>query len=155
MKRLKGIKTLIVSAMIGLIIPGYALAQKTFVFDPSQRKWSAYENNNLIKSGVASGGANYCADIHRRCHTPTGVFSVRSKGGPGCKSSRYPLPRGGAPMPYCMHFTKFYAIHGSNDVPSSRNASHGCIRVHNEAAQWLSANFMNIGTRVIVKSYGR
>ncbi len=153
MKRLKGIKALVVSTMIGLIIPGYALAQKTFVFDPVQHKWFAYENGNLVKSGVASGGSNYCADIHRRCHTPVGVFSVRDKGGPGCKSSIYPIGKGGAPMPYCMHFTKFYAVHGSYEVVPGKNVSHGCIRIYPEAARWLSQNFMNIGTKVIVKPY--
>ena len=79
MKRLKGIKTLIVSMMIGLAIPGYALAQKIFVFDPTQHQWFAYDNGVIVKSGVASGGANYCPDIHRACHTPVGTFSVLTK----------------------------------------------------------------------------
>jgi lipoprotein-anchoring transpeptidase ErfK/SrfK len=157
MKRLKGIivKTLAtVSVMIGLTaVPGYALAQKTFVFDPRQHKWFAYDNGELIKSGVASGGANYCPDTGRHCHTPVGVFSVRDKGGPGCKSTIYPIGRGGAPMPYCMHFTKFYAIHGSYEVVPGRNVSHGCIRIYPEAARWLSQNFITVGTRVIVKPY--
>ena len=90
MKRLKGIIALLVSMTICLAIPGYAFAQKTFVFDPRLHKWFAYENGELIKSGVASGGANYCPDIHRACHTPVGSFSVRAKGGPGCKSSDLP-----------------------------------------------------------------
>ena len=56
-------------------------------------------------------------------------------------------------MPYCMHFTKFYAVHGSYEVVPGRNVSHGCIRIYPEAARWLSENFMNIGTTVIVKPY--
>lgn len=125
---------------------------KAFVFDPQAHMWYAYENGQVINSGVAAGGSNWCRDIGRRCHTPTGYFSVLSKGGPGCKSSRYPRPRGGAPMGYCMFFTSNYAIHASNDVPAA-NVSHGCIRVRPGAAAWLSKNFMDYGTRVIVKSY--
>ena len=59
---------------------------------------------------------------------------------------------GGAPMPYCMFFSKYYAIHGSPDVPGY-NASHGCIRVKPSAARWLYHNFLKIGSKVIVKSY--
>lgn len=146
-------KKLIIGAAVAcLLISGAAIANKVFVFSPQTHMWYAYENGQLVKSGRASGGANYCADIHRGCHTPTGTFSVRSKGGPDCKSSRYPLPNGGAVMSYCMHFTKFYAIHASNNVPNY-NASHGCIRVHPDAARWLNHNFMEIGTTVVVKSY--
>lgn len=153
MKSLKGISALIVSMMIALSVPGYALAQRTFVFDPAQHKWFAYQDGELVKSGVASGGANYCADTGRRCHTPVGTFKVFDKGGPGCKSDRYPIGRGGAPMPYCMHFYKWYAVHGSYEVVPGHNVSHGCIRIYPEAARWLSQNFINIGTTVIVKPY--
>lgn len=153
MKPLKGIKTLLVSAILGLGIPGYALAEKTFVFDPRAHQWYAYEDGQLVKSGVASGGSNYCRDTGRVCHTPVGSFRVIDKGGPDCKSTIYPLGRGGAPMPYCMHFTKFYAVHGSYEVVPGQNVSHGCIRIYPEAARWLSENFMTVGTRVIVKPY--
>lgn len=154
MKWSKGIQSLAVSMMISLCsIPGLALAQKTFVFDPNQHRWYAYDNGQLVRSGIASGGKGYCADSGRRCKTPSGTFSVIDKGGPGCKSTRYPLPNGGAPMPYCMFFTKYYAVHGSNQVSGTANLSHGCVRVQNEAARWLSQNFMTIGTKVIVKPY--
>ena len=101
----------------------------TFVFNPRTLSWTATnDQGHVVKRGRASGVRHYCPDIHRSCRTPRGVFTVHSKGGPGCKSSRYPLPRGGAPMPYCMFFSKYYAVHGSNDVPNY-NASHGCVRV--------------------------
>ena len=155
MKWSKGIQSLIVSTTMSLMfIPGYALAQKAFIFDPTQHKWYAMENGEVIKSGPASGGANYCPDSGHRCHTPVGTFSVISKGGPDCKSTIYPLKtHGGAPMPYCMHFTKFYAVHGSNEVSPTSNISHGCIRIYPEAARWLSENFMEVGTTVVVKPY--
>lgn len=153
MKTLKNVQLIVLSIVLSLLVPGYAFAQKTFVFDPQEHKWYAYENGELIKSGVASGGANYCPDIHRACHTPVGTFSVLDKGGADCKSSIYPVGRGGAPMPYCMHFTNYYAVHGSYEVVPGRNVSHGCIRIYPEAARWLSENFMEVGTRVIVKPY--
>ncbi len=125
---------------------------RTFVFDPRRLRWYAYEGGRLIKSGRASGGAGYCADVKRRCRTPVGNFKVNRKGAASCKSSKFPLGRGGAPMPYCMFFYKGFAIHGSYDVPN-QNVSHGCIRVEPAAASWLSKHFMRIGTRVKVRSY--
>lgn len=125
----------------------------SFVFDPSSLRWFAYNNSGqLLNSGRASGGRHYCPDVKRACRTPVGIFRVYHKGSADCKSSKFPLGRGGAPMGYCMFFHKGYAIHSSNDVPD-HNASHGCIRVEHGAAQWLSKSFMRHGTRVIVKPY--
>ncbi len=129
------------------------LASNTFVFSPRSRTWKAIsDSGKVIKSGRASGGRNYCPDIGRSCRTPSGTYSIIGKGGPGCRSSRYPVGGGGAPMPYCMFFSKYYAIHGSYDVPNY-NASHGCVRVRPSDARWLSHNFIRIGTRVIVQPY--
>lgn len=126
---------------------------KTFVFDPRRLKWGAYNaNGQLIRSGRASGGKGYCSDVKRRCRTPIGHFRVYSKGPSHCRSSKYPLGRGGAPMPHCMFFHRGYAIHGSPNVPGY-NASHGCIRVLPSAARWLHQNFISHGTRVIVRPY--
>jgi len=125
---------------------------RTFVFSPRSLTWKAYDNGRLVRSGRASGGKGYCPDVRRRCRTPVGHFRVNAKRGAGCKSSKYPLPNGGAKMPYCMFFYRGYAIHGSNNVPN-HNASHGCIRVHPPAAKWLNHNFLRMGTRVIVKPY--
>ncbi|KTD41139.1 L,D-transpeptidase [Legionella parisiensis] len=125
----------------------------TFVFNPNTLTWKAIDSNGkVVRTGKGSGGKRYCADIHRGCKTPSGVFTIWSKGGPGCKSSRYPVGKGGSPMPYCMFFSKYYAIHGSYDVPNY-NASHGCVRVRPGDAKWLSKNFIRIGTKVIIKPY--
>lgn len=131
---------------------------REFVFNPKTHRWYAYENGELINSGPASGGANYCPDIKRSCHTPSGTYSIIQKGTASCKSTRYPLargglPRGGAKMPYCMFFSNYYAIHGSYEVSTTKNISHGCIRVYPDAARWLSQNFIRIGTKVVVKPY--
>lgn len=128
-------------------------AGNTFIFNPNTLSWKAInENGKVVRTGKGSGGKKYCADIRRGCKTPSGVYHVVSKGGSGCRSSRYPLGGGGAPMPYCMFFNKNYAIHGSYDVPN-HNASHGCVRVQPSDARWLSSNFMKIGTKVVIKPY--
>lgn len=126
---------------------------RTFIFSPKKRAWAAYmPNGKRIAYGRASGGANWCRDVGRACRTPPGIFTIKSKGSANCRSSRYPKPRGGAPMPYCMFYSKYYAIHGSPNVPNY-NASHGCIRVKPKAARWLHRNFITIGTQVRVLPY--
>lgn len=139
--------------------PEFSLANQqlamanTFVFNPRTLSWKAINSSGkVVRAGHGSGGRGYCPDIHRSCRTPSGSYSVISKGGPGCKSSRFPVGRGGAPMPYCMYFSKNYAVHGSYEVPNY-NASHGCVRIHPSDARWLSNNFMHIGTRVVIKPY--
>lgn len=123
------------------------------VFNPRTLQWKAVsDSGKTVRAGHASGGRSYCPDIRRSCRTPSGTYHVISKSGPGCKSTRYPVGRGGAPMPYCMFFSKYYAIHGSPDVPN-HNASHGCIRVHPGDARWLNHNFVHVGTTVVVKPY--
>lgn len=130
-----------------------ATGGRVFVFNPKRLAWGAYNaNGELIRSGRASGGKGYCRDVRRRCRTPIGHFRVYRKGSSGCRSSKFPLGRGGAPMPYCMFFYHGFAIHGSPDVPNY-NASHGCVRVLPSAAQWLHGNFIRHGTKVIVQPY--
>ncbi|MGE3920105.1 MAG: L,D-transpeptidase [Gammaproteobacteria bacterium] len=168
--RLKNIQTIVFALILGCtlgfdanaspIFAKYASHSSptyyagTFVFNPKTHSFHAYDSNgHLVKSGIASGGQNYCSDLHRGCHTPVGTFFVYSKGGAGCKSSKFPLGKGGAPMPYCMFFHGNYAIHGSYHVSGSKNLSHGCIRVTPNDALWLTRNFMKIGTKVIVLPY--
>lgn len=123
-----------------------------FIFNPKTRMWAVYNaSGTLLKVGVGSAGRNYCPDIHRGCRTPTGVFHIIAKQGASCKSSKYPVGKGGAPMPYCSFFTKYHGIHGSYEV-RNYNASHGCIRVHPADAKWIQS-VMPIGSIVIVKPY--
>jgi hypothetical protein len=123
-----------------------------FIFDPRVTAWAVYDaDGNLLKTGRGSGGRNYCPDIHRACHTPVGVFQVYAHGGAGCKSKKFPVGRGGAPMPYCSYFHGGYAVHGSYEV-RSYNASHGCIRIYPADAKWLQT-VLPVGSTVIVKPY--
>lgn len=141
--------------LIFFTVTSYANAQsmEAFIYNPKKLKWTVIDaNGHVIRSGQGSGGQHYCPDIDRACRTPTGVYYIISKGGPDCHSSRYPVDEGGAPMPYCMFFSKNYAIHGSYELPHY-NASHGCIRVTPEDARWLNQHFIRIGTKVIVMPY--
>lgn len=131
--------------------PGKIAAPGTKVVQISLSKlaWGAYSpQGTLLNWGPISGGKNYCNDTKRGCRTIRGSFTIYRKQGPGCTSSRFPLPRGGAPMPYCMHFHGGFAMHGSGSVPGY-NASHGCVRLFHEDARWLNQNFVTPGsTRV-------
>lgn len=128
--------------------------ERTVVVDPRVHTWGAYEDGHLIRAGLASAGSDYCRDLGRRCHTAVGTFRVFSLGSAGCYSTRFPIPYGGAPMPYCMYFNRNQALHGS---PAGHvvegNVSHGCVRMHVDDARWLRFNFVNIGTKVIIRPY--
>lgn len=126
---------------------------KLLLIDPNVHAWGAYgSNGELLRAGLATAGGDWCPDIGRRCHTRSGTFSINSLGNAGCKSTIYPLPRGGAPMPYCMFFNGNQAIHGSYEVVEG-NVSHGCVRVRVGDADWIRHDFANVGTQVIVRPY--
>lgn len=138
-----------------------AEGHKQIIVDPKQHKWGAYdEDGNLVRSGTATTGANYCRDVGRSCRTSVGTFRIKSLGSASCKSRKFPLPDGGAPMPYCMFFHNGEAFHGSNHVVRA-NRSHGCVRMHKKDAKWLRYNFAEeptlanerMGTLVVVKPY--
>lgn len=130
-----------------------ATGKPVFVYDPRKLSWAVYDGAGiLVRTGPGSSGREYCPDLGRGCRTPSGTYHVYSKAGPYYRSKIFPRPRGGAPMPYAMFFRGGYAIHGSFDVPSF-NASHGCIRILPEDAEWLSHNFLSYGSTVIVEPY--
>lgn len=120
--------------------------------DLGKLAWAAYDDNgNLVKWGSASGGKAFCDDIGKACKTVTGTHTFYSKKGPNHKSNLFPVGKGGAPMPYSMHFQGGYALHGGA-VPDF-NASHGCIRVPVQEAQWLNQNFVKVGSTKIDITY--
>ncbi len=138
-----------------------AEGQKKIIVDPQIHMWAAYdEDGKKVKSGMATAGANYCPDIGRSCRTKVGTHRIESLGDASCKSRKYPLPRGGAPMPYCMFFNNGQALHASNAVVAA-NRSHGCVRLHKKDARWIRFNFAEeptkaneqMGTLVIIKPY--
>jgi lipoprotein-anchoring transpeptidase ErfK/SrfK len=127
--------------------------ERVVLVDPNVHAWGAYDKEGgLVRAGLATAGGEYCPDIKRGCKTGAGSFRVQSLGAENCKSTRYPRPHGGAPMPYCMFFNKNQGLHGSQYVMEG-NVSHGCVRLSVSDAEWLRFNFANIGTKVVVKPY--
>lgn len=135
--------------------------EKLILIDPREHAWGAYSAaGQLLRWGLATAGAHWCNDIGRSCRTKSGIFRIYSSGDETCISTKFPIPDGGAPMPYCMYFNGGQALHGSNEVVYG-NVSHGCVRLHVGDAKWLRYQFVEgpnarnnyRGTMVVVKSY--
>lgn len=124
--------------------------------------WAAYdEQGELTWWGPISSGIGPKCRAPGACETPSGLFRIIRKQDENCISTAFPRryngESGGAEMPYCMHFFRGYALHGSDEVPGYR-ASHGCIRLFNEDAQWLNEEFIELpgagglkGTRILIE----
>ncbi len=136
--------------------------EKTIYVNQAQLAWGAYdEHGELIWWGPLSSGSGHCKSLDGKCMTPSGSFRVIRKQDIDCISTAFPMrsdgESGGAEMPYCMHFFRGIALHGSDTVPGYR-ASHGCVRLFIEDARWLNEEFIDLpggstkGTRVIVDS---
>jgi hypothetical protein len=125
---------------------------KTIVVDPRVHAWGAYSDGNLVRSGLATSGGNYCPDVGRSCRTVSGSFRIYKLGSFECRSKTYPVGKGGALMPYCMFFSGGYSLHGSTEMAED-NVSHGCVRMTIPDAEWVRYQFASVGTRVIVKPY--
>lgn len=137
-----------------------APGEKVIVVDTVDQAWGAYDADGiLVRWGPASTGRNYCRDIDLPCNTHPGSFRIFSLGSSDCYSTKFPLPDGGAPMPYCMYFNNGQALHGEPNGLPGYNASHGCVRLYVSDAEWLrydfveppNANNQYRGTRVIVR----
>lgn len=138
-----------------------SVVEKTIYVSQIKLAWGAYdESGELLWWGPISTGANTCSDVSGSCQTPGGKFRIMRKQGIDCVSTTFPQHfdgiSGGAPMPYCMHFFRGYALHGSKNVPGYR-ASHGCVRLFPEDARWLNEEFIDLpysglkGTQVIIE----
>lgn len=130
--------------------------QKTVIIDPNNYAWGAYDaSGNFVRGGVASAGAGFCKDTGKGCRTTPGSFRVYSLGDVNCVSRKFPLGKGGALMPYCMFFNNGQSLHGSPDkmMMVEENISHGCVHLRIPDAEWLRYNFVNVGTKVIIRPY--
>lgn len=125
--------------------------EKTIHISKELLAFGAYDTDgSLVYWGPVSTGKKYCPDIGRGCATPKGSYHIQSKEGAECFSTKYPVGKGGAPMPYCMFFHRGYALHGSYDVPGYHD-SHGCVRLFVKDAKWLNQEFSHDSSvRVIV-----
>jgi hypothetical protein len=138
------------------------LGEKIIYISQEKLAFAAYDKEgDLLWWGPISSGIGPCndSDVDGSCTTPTGSFRIIRKQDADCISTVFPKREfgddGGAPMPYCMHFLRGYALHGSDEVPGYR-ASHGCVRLFVEDAQWLNQKFIDLpgrgssGTRVLI-----
>jgi L,D-transpeptidase ErfK/SrfK len=139
-----------------------AIGEKFVVVDPIQLAWGAYDSDgSLVRWGPASSGSDFCKDIGEACQTNAGEFRVFSLGSSSCISHKFPLPDGGAPMPYCMYFNNGQALHGEPYGLPGYNASHGCVRMYVNDAEWLRYDFVEPpnpsnqyrGTKIVVGAY--
>lgn len=132
---------------------------KTVLVNPNVHAWGAYAaDGHLVRAGIATSGGSRCppdADPGEAdCRTGIGTFRITSMGDGGCYSKKYPRPRGGGLMPYCMYFNKGQALHGSpDDIVLEDNVSHGCVRMRIPDAEWMRYNFASVGTKVVVMPY--
>jgi hypothetical protein len=133
--------------------------EKQIIVDQEKLAWGAYdETGHLVKWGPISSGRDKCSDSNKSCRTLTGIFRIFSKENVRCTSDVFPIGKGGAKMPYCMYFHKGFALHGADDIPGFR-ASHGCVRMFIQDAQWLNEHFVALssdrnnfmGTKVTVR----
>lgn len=128
--------------------------RKLVLVDLSKFAFAAYDaNGQLVYWGPATGGRKWCSAKHKQsCLSATGRYRIYRIQGANCVSSEYPVAtHGGAPMPYCMHYYRGFAIHGSTLI-GFENRSQGCIRLFYDDAKWLNHQFVKIGTEVIVKA---
>jgi lipoprotein-anchoring transpeptidase ErfK/SrfK len=134
--------------------------EKTIYINQKKLAWGAYdETGELLWWGPISSGKDNCSSILGGCLTPSGSYRIVRKQDIDCISTAFPKRpdghNGGAIMPFCMHFFRGYALHGSEDIPGYR-ASHGCIRMFTEDAKWLNEEFVDVpdmgmkGTRVVI-----
>jgi lipoprotein-anchoring transpeptidase ErfK/SrfK len=128
---------------------------KVIYVDPNAHAWGAYDTDGtLVRAGLATAGGEWCDDIDKECKTDPGKYRIQSLGGPECVSRKYPVPKGGGLMPYCMPFNNGQALHGSPDnTVVEANLSHGCVRMRIPDAEWIRYNFASVGTKVVVEPY--
>lgn len=131
--------------------------KKMVLVDPNVHAWGAYDTQgNLVRAGIATAGAKVCPSDSDEtdCRTASGTFHVTGLGDGECASKRYPRPYGGGLMPYCMYFYNGEALHGSpDDIVVEANLSHGCVRMRIPDAEWMRYNFIQVGTKVVVRPY--
>lgn len=134
--------------------------EKTIYVSQKKLAWGAYDTTGeLLWWGPISSGIGKCLGVLGGCSTPSGSFRIIRKQDIDCISTVFPIradgDNGGALMPYCMHFFRGYALHGSYELPGYR-ASHGCVRMFIEDARWLNEEFIDSpddglqGTRVVI-----
>lgn len=110
---------------------------KRAVVNKSSQTISVYQGGELVLTSRVSTG-KYTRS------TPVGTFRVGSLKDAYHSSSKY----GDAPMPWAVHVVRTIYIH-AGEVPDYP-ASHGCIRLPDDAAKWFY-NWAEPGTVVTIR----
>ena len=128
---------------------GESSVDQLIIINSARNTLNFYEKGSLVRAFRCATGTGYTP-------TPQAKTTVANKienrpyyktGIPG-GSPNNPL----GPRWIGLFSGQVYAIHGTN-APGSigTNASHGCIRMHNEEVKWLYDK-INVGATVIIKN---
>jgi len=128
-------KAKVIGLSLCLLAPS-AMALPEIIINRATQSYTVIDNGKVIKTGrTSTGKPGY--------RTPSGRFSIHAKY-TKVRSAKY-----GAMMKYSMFFKgSLYAIH--QGVVPGYPASHGCVRVPAEDAQYLFSS-IPIGTTVVIK----
>jgi lipoprotein-anchoring transpeptidase ErfK/SrfK len=105
--------------------------------DKKEQKMRVYQGGGLVLTTKISTGK------YSRW-TPDGVFRIGDVKDAYHSSSKY----GDAPMPWAVHVVRNIFIHGG--VVPDYPASHGCVRLPDDAAKWFY-NWIEPGTVVTIR----
>jgi hypothetical protein len=110
------------------VAASHAEAKLDLYVDKSTQRISVVQNGSLIYVWpVSTGRDNYS--------TPSGIYAPER-----LERSWFSKAYYNAPMPHAIFFHNGYAIHGSYDITRLGGpASHGCVRLHPQAAAMLFA----------------
>lgn len=116
-------------AMLAIALAATGAEAKLDLYvDKSRQQISVIQNGSLLYVWPVSTGRD-------RFSTPTGVYAPER-----LERSWFSKAYYNAPMPHAIFFHNGYAIHGSYDIAQLGGpASHGCVRLHPQAAALLFA----------------
>ena len=134
---------------------------KHIVVDLNILAFGAYKDGKLVKWGISNGGKGICDETGEyKCKTPVGTWKVYEIKRGFQRSDLYPVNCKnkkvcGHPYFNVVKFGKNYeALHGERPghIPGV-NISHGCVRLTLADSVWLVNNFVELGTKIIVRPY--
>jgi lipoprotein-anchoring transpeptidase ErfK/SrfK len=103
----------------------YARADVFITIDKSEQRMYVEAPNEYYEWDVSTARKGY--------HTPTGQYKPTRMA-----KMHYSKKYDNAPMPNSIFFHGGYAIHATYDIKRlGRPASHGCVRLSPQNAQWL------------------
>jgi hypothetical protein len=137
---------IIIIALAIVVAASGAEAKLDLYIDKSRQQISIVQNGSLLYVWPVSTGGD-------RFSTPSGVYAPER-----LERSWFSRVYYNSPMPHAIFFHHGYAIHGSYDMAQLGGpASHGCVRLHPQAAALLFAMVEQEGpgnTTIVVGASG-